>query len=499
MLKRNVISNFMGQGWTALMTFIFIPIYVHYLGVEAYGIIGFYATMLAFMTLFDFGLISTVVKEIAVVETRPDASARSRDVIRTFECLIFGLALLLALAVYLAAPWLGVEWFSAKRLSGEEITNAIYFMGLMGAIRFIELFYRGIVIALDQQVILNILESLSAPAKGIGAWIIFEFVSPSLQLFFLWQSLVSLLMIVGLMVLIYLRLPLAERPPKIDLRIVSSTKLFAGGMFGTAVFGFLFGQVDKLILSKLLTLEDFGVYSLASAVAGAIFVFVNPVAQAIQPRLMTQFAMGDVTGFIKNFRLSSALLSALTGAFAAIMVTSGFQVMLIWTNSPTLANQITLLVALMTLGNLFSVYVRILSLAQYASGWTSLSVYSGLAGFLTISPLLFVLVPKYGVVGAAWVWFSLNLIYFFTYYYVVFRRILIGQGVIWLSRDIFAPAVTALCVTWLLCDLTSFSQGAIFRGATLLAISALSCFAALLTIDEARRWLFRQWQRWKIN
>lgn len=477
------------------MNFIFIPIYVHYLGIESYGIIGFYATMLAAMTLFDFGLISTVVKEIAVVKSRPDASARCRDVVRTFECLIFGLALFIAMIAYLAAPWLGVEWFTAKTLSGEQITSAVYFMGLLGTIRFVELFYRGIVIALEQQVVLNILESISAPAKGIGAWIIFEFMSPSLQLFFLWQTLVSLLMIVALIVLVYLRLSPAERPPKIDLRIVSSTKLFAGGMFGTAVFGFLFGQVDKLILSKLLTLEDFGVYSLASAVAGAIFVFVNPVAQAIQPRLMTQFAMGDITGFIKNFRLNSALLSALTGTFAAIMVTSGFQVMLIWTNSPTLANQITLLVALMTLGNLFSVYVRILSLAQYASGWTSLSVYSGLAGFLTISPLLIIFASKYGVVGAAWVWFSLNLIYFFTYYYVVFRRILIGQGVIWLSRDIFVPAVTALGVTWLLSDLPSFSQGAVFQGATLLAISALSCFAALLTIDETRRWLVRQWRR----
>ena len=157
MLKKNVISNFMGQGWTALMNFIFIPVYVHYLGIESYGLIGFYATIFAFMTLFDFGLISTVVKEIAVLNTKSDAAARSRDVVRTFECLIFGLALLLALAVYLAAPWLGAEWFSAKKLSGEEITNAIYFMGLMGAIRFIELFYRGIVIALEQQVILNIL------------------------------------------------------------------------------------------------------------------------------------------------------------------------------------------------------------------------------------------------------------------------------------------------------------------------------------------------------
>jgi O-antigen/teichoic acid export membrane protein len=499
MLKKNVIANFIGQGWTALMNFIFVPVYVHYLGIESYGIIGFYATMFAFMTLFDFGLMSTVTKEIAVVNIKSDAVARSRDVVRTFECLIFGLALLLALIVYFAAPWIGMEWFSAKKLSGQEVTSAIYFMGLMGVVRFIELFYRSIVIALQQQIILNILESISALAKGIGAWIIFEFMAPSLQLFFLWQSLVSLLMIVALMVLVYLRLPRKERPAKIDMHIVFSAKLFAGGMFGTAVFGFLFGQVDKLILSKLLTLEDFGVYSLASTVAGAIFIFVNPVAQAIQPRLMSQLATGDDTGFTRSFRLCSALLSALTGVFASMMVTSGFQVMLIWTSSSALASRIAFLVALITLGNLFSIYVRILSLAQYASGWTSLSVYSGIAGFLTISPLLFVFTPKYGVIGAAWVWFSLNLIYFFTYYYVVFRRILIGQGVIWLSRDIFAPAVTALCVTWLLSNLPSFSHGAVFRGATLLAISALSCFASLLTIDEARRWLLRQWRRWQIN
>ena len=56
--------------------------------------------------------------------------------------------------------------------------------------------------------------------------------------------------------------------------------------------------------------------------------------------------------------------------------------------------------------------MRILSLAQYATGWTSLIVYSGMAGFFTISPLLFVFMSKYGVTGAAWVWFLHNLIYF---------------------------------------------------------------------------------------
>jgi len=44
-LKRNIIANFAGQGWTALMALAFVPLYIKFLGIEAYGLIGFFAML----------------------------------------------------------------------------------------------------------------------------------------------------------------------------------------------------------------------------------------------------------------------------------------------------------------------------------------------------------------------------------------------------------------------------------------------------------------------
>ena len=46
MLKRNLIANYVGQGWAALIGLVFIPLYIKYLGIESYGLIGLFAVFL---------------------------------------------------------------------------------------------------------------------------------------------------------------------------------------------------------------------------------------------------------------------------------------------------------------------------------------------------------------------------------------------------------------------------------------------------------------------
>ena len=41
-LKQNVVANYLGGAWTILMGVAFVPVYIHFLGVEAYGLIGVY-------------------------------------------------------------------------------------------------------------------------------------------------------------------------------------------------------------------------------------------------------------------------------------------------------------------------------------------------------------------------------------------------------------------------------------------------------------------------
>ena len=65
MIKRNLIANFLGQGWTALMGLAFIPVYIKYLGIEAYGLIGIFAVLHAWLTLLDVGMTPTLGREMA--------------------------------------------------------------------------------------------------------------------------------------------------------------------------------------------------------------------------------------------------------------------------------------------------------------------------------------------------------------------------------------------------------------------------------------------------
>ena len=44
-LKKNIAANFAGSVWQALMGLIFIPIYIKFMGIEAWGLIGFFATL----------------------------------------------------------------------------------------------------------------------------------------------------------------------------------------------------------------------------------------------------------------------------------------------------------------------------------------------------------------------------------------------------------------------------------------------------------------------
>ena len=64
-VRINVIANYLGQGWVALMGLAFVPIYIKYLGMEAYGLIGIFAVLQVSLTVLDMGMAPTLNREMA--------------------------------------------------------------------------------------------------------------------------------------------------------------------------------------------------------------------------------------------------------------------------------------------------------------------------------------------------------------------------------------------------------------------------------------------------
>ena len=63
--KQNVIANYLGQGWSGFIAVAFLPLYVQYLGMEAFGLIGLFAVIQVLVLILDMGMSPTLNREMA--------------------------------------------------------------------------------------------------------------------------------------------------------------------------------------------------------------------------------------------------------------------------------------------------------------------------------------------------------------------------------------------------------------------------------------------------
>src|SRR5437879_8665624 len=99
-ISSNVVSNLASNGVVALMSLLFVPVYIHVLGIEAYGLIGFFASIQVVFALLDLGLGADANRQLAKVSVDRQAKDTARQVRRTLE----GLHWLSAVVRGLAMP-----------------------------------------------------------------------------------------------------------------------------------------------------------------------------------------------------------------------------------------------------------------------------------------------------------------------------------------------------------------------------------------------------------
>ena len=94
-IRRNVIANFAGKAWAVLMSLAFVPVYIKLLGIEAYGLIGFFLTLVAILSLLDLGLGTTLNRRLAQLSIEKNAAQEMCDLLRTLELiyLIIGIVI----------------------------------------------------------------------------------------------------------------------------------------------------------------------------------------------------------------------------------------------------------------------------------------------------------------------------------------------------------------------------------------------------------------------
>ena len=257
MFRRNLIANYLGQGWTALMGLAFVPVYIRYLGIESYGVIGLFAAMQAWLTLLDMGMTPTLNREMARYTAGAHSPQSICNLLRSLEILCFTLAVLIGGGVWAASGYLASDWLRAEKLPTAVVAQALSVMALVVALRFVEGIYRGSLLGLQRQVWYNAANAILATLRHGGAVAVLAWVSPTVQAFFLWQALISLLSASVLAASVHRCLPMPPLPPRFSREALAGVWKFASGMLWITFLALLLTQVDKVILSRMLTLESF--------------------------------------------------------------------------------------------------------------------------------------------------------------------------------------------------------------------------------------------------
>ncbi len=62
-LKKNIIANYASQLYVTGVGILILPLYIKYMGAEAYGLVGFFTMLQAWFAVLDLGLTPTIGRE----------------------------------------------------------------------------------------------------------------------------------------------------------------------------------------------------------------------------------------------------------------------------------------------------------------------------------------------------------------------------------------------------------------------------------------------------
>ena len=494
-LGRNLLAGLANSTWSAIVNLAAVPFYIKFLGIEAYGLIGFFVTTQALLQLLDMGMTPTINREVARCSASGNM-AESGKLLHSLAVIYWSLAAVIAILILLLAPLIAEYWLQSKQLSELTISHSLMLMGLVIACRWPVGLYQGALIGAQRLTVSSGINMIMVTIGAVGAISILAFLSPTIEAFFIWQA------CVGIVYAITMRSAtwriIGKIPHlKFDIEKLKSVWRFTAGMSGIGLTALAFTQLDKIILSKILGLDEFGIYMLATVVVSSLYILINPVFNVIYPRMSALVVTGDTEKLTELYRLGARLLASLLYPAAMMLVVFAEDLVYLWTGNPTLASKVAPIISLLAIGSALHGVMYFPYALQLAYGRTSLALRINIVLMIILTPLLVFLAFRYGVVGGAMAWLLLHVFNVLLATWMTHRHFLIGVGGRWLIHDIGLPMILLVLVGASAHFMVQAIEGPVYirlLGGCVLAL--IASVASILTSSQLRV-VVSSWLRWK--
>jgi len=476
-LKSNIIFNFLGSAWLGILTLAVTPIQVHFLGVEAFGFVGLITILQVLLGTLDLGISATVTKVVS--SDHSDGRSASSNAVNTASSVYWIIALLIAVLLWWNSTKVAAFWLSRTRLDPATVTLGIQIIAVYLGLRWPVAFYAGVISGLQRMDVLNLIKAGVHTLRLVGGVIVLFFV-PDLVAFLVWFAISSAVELLVYATVTYRLLPTLRLWPCFSLASFKDIWKYSAAMNLIALTALVLSQADRLAVTKFLSLEALGYYSIAYNASIAISLVQSAINSASFPAFSHSFSTGQHTDLLSRYGKASQLMGLVVALPCFALVFFGHEILQLWINA-RVADEAALTMAWLALGFFFNAMVSNAYMAAVACGQPGLPLKINLLALVLYLPGLYWLVHQYGISGAAAAYAGLNAYYLFTLLPLVQARVMRqGMGV-WLRANL---------LPFVLAGVGAFGSAKILAMAVQPGWQALTALALGVALYAAAAWFF---------
>lgn len=481
-LKKNTIANYLGQFYNMFIGIAILPAYMTYLGAEAFGLIGFFTMLSAWMMLLDVGLSATISRQSASLKHSLEGMLEFKQILRSVESVFLVIALIIAIGVWSADNFISNTWLNIEALDKNEVAYCISLMGIMIGFKWIVGLYKGAINGFEQQVWINIYGISINSLKFIGGFILVKYISQSPSSYFEYQLVIGIIELLVIHNKVYKIVPKSENFIMPSVIMLKKIMPFALGIAYTSGIWIVLTQIDKLLLSNILPLTEYGYFTLVAVIVSGMAVLSGPIGTAVQPRMTSLISTNKQDEVIRLYKKATQFVSVIGFATAGTVAVFSTELLYAWSGNMEAALWAGPVLFWYALGNGLLMVLAFQYYLQFAHGNLKYHIWGNtLFGFIQIIAMV-IAVYTYSAIGVAITWFALQAIFLLVWPAYIHSKFAKGIHKEWMLKDVLPAMVSTIVVLLgfklLNLDLLSFGRVELFAllfciGGVVLGINAL--------------------------
>ena len=442
-LLKNTSLNFIGQALPIIIALVSIPRLIHILGNERFGVLMLAWMFLGYFNLFDFGLSRALTKNIAE-KIDSDSDSEFSYVFWTVSVSTFVFGIAGAVAMGLASGWLVDSVLKIPTALKSEAGHAFLVIALSLPFVISTSCFKGVLEATQKFRVIN---QIQVP-MGILFYlspILFALFSTSLPVVISALVLSRLIGWVCYFVAAMRVLPGIARW-KFDLKILPPLLKFGGWVTVANIPIPIISYADRFVVGMILSMTAVTYYSTPYEIVNKFWVVPAAIMSVVFPAFASQLKVDRDNAAVTFIRANKLLLLTLT-PITIVAILFSYEGLLIWSGEDLAINsyRVLTILALAIFLNCFGIVPSALLDALNQPAITAISHLVQLP--LYIGALLLV-IPRYGIEGAAFVWVARNAIDSGTLFWFASRKF--RQSTIRLVNFLIVIVPLSALVAWVL-------------------------------------------------